>query len=46
MLEFLCFWKISRNRLAGDESPPGGLSVYVSFGVLEGGTAWRHTLSR
>jgi len=35
-LEFLRFWKFSRNRLAGDESPPGGSSVYSSLGVLGG----------
>jgi len=34
MLEFMRFWKISRNRLAGDESLPGGSSVYAGFAVL------------
>jgi len=45
MLEFLRFWKFSRNRLAGDESPPGGSFVYASFGILKVGTTWRHTLN-
>jgi len=39
MLEFLCFWKFSRNRLVGDESPPGGSSVYSSLGGSGRGTA-------
>jgi len=41
MLEFLRFWKFSRNCLAGDESPPGGSSVYASFGGSGRGSAWR-----
>ncbi|QCD83619.1 hypothetical protein DEO72_LG2g3965 [Vigna unguiculata] len=35
MLGFMRFWKISRNRLAGGESPLGGSSVYAGFVVLE-----------
>jgi len=35
MLEFLRFWKFSRNRLAGDEPPPGDSSVLHYFGVME-----------
>jgi len=46
VLEFLRFWKFSRNRLAGDESPPGDSSVYVSFGDSRRGTAWRHIPGR
>jgi len=29
----LCFWNFSRNRLAGDESPPGNTSFCSGFGV-------------
>jgi len=46
MFEFLRFWKFSRNRLAGDESPPGGSSIYASFGGSGRGTAWRHIPGR
>ena len=35
MLEFLRFYKFSRNRLAGDEPPPGDSSIMHYFGVLE-----------
>jgi len=33
-LEILRFWEISRNRLVGDEPPPGDSSVMCCFGVL------------
>jgi len=46
MLEFLRFWKLSRNRLAGNESPPDSSSVYASFGGSGRGTAWRHIPDR
>jgi len=46
MLEFLRVWKFSKNRLAGDESPLGGSSVYESFWGSGRGTAWRHIPGR
>jgi len=33
-VKFCHFWKFSRNRLAGDESPSGDTSVLIGFGVL------------
>jgi len=41
--EFLRFWKISRNRLAGDEPQLGDSSVLSWFWGFGRGTAWRHT---
>jgi len=34
LCEILRFWKFSRNRLAGDESPPGDTSFLTGFVVL------------
>ena len=31
VIGFLDFWKISRNRLAGDEPPPGDASGFILF---------------
>jgi len=43
---FSYFLQFSRNRLAGDESPPGDSSYFWVIGGSGDGTAWRHGLNR
>jgi len=43
---FLCFWKISRNRLAGCSSPPGGACNFCLVLGYWSETAWRHIPGR
>ena len=43
---FSYFLQFSRNRLGGDESPPGDSSYFWVIGGSGDGTAWRHGLNR
>ena len=42
---FRIFCNFFRNRLTGDESPPGDLSCFWVIGGSRDGTAWWHGLN-